>query len=444
MKLRMFRSGLPILIVLLSIAPGARSQITRTSVPLGDAVSKALEKSSLTGANARPFHIRIAVSEPENSQSPYQGTIEEWWASSDQWRREVTSKGGTRQTIVVAAGNKTERDEGDYFPLWLREFVWAAFDPVPDAQAWTAAGMTIDQITLPDGRKSDACARLQGKIGIGEGATDAFWNVCFQGDGLLKFVGSPRYSMGFHDYRGFGKKQVARQFVNDPEPGTRLQGSVTILEDESKVKDSDNLFAPLSTDDSRFSTIPVNAQQMAALIQDNPPIQWPPVRSGNTHGKLAMYISVDDKGDVREAWPLNSDNAGLEDPARDLVLKWKLKPAVDHDGKPVQVDGGLGFAFDTKIGDPLPVLNGADIAKAVSGCLYNPVLPAGLMPSGRSFAIRASVNEQGKFTGETYPGGMSVEVVQKAGLDLHNCRFSPWLVDGKPTYYFIDFVFTAP
>jgi hypothetical protein len=349
-----------------------------------------------------------------------------------------------RQTIVVSAGKKTEEDEGDYFPLWLREFVWAAFDPVPDAQAWSAAGMTIDQITLPDGRKSDACARLKGKIGTGEGATDAFWNVCFQGDGLLKFVGSPRYSMEFHDYRGFGKKQIARQYTNDPEPGTHLEGMVTVLEDESKVKDSGNLFAPLPTNDSRFATIPVNAAQMAALIQDHPPVHWPPVRSGNTRGKLAMYISVDDKGNVREAWPLNSDNAGLEDPARDQIRKWKLKPTMDQDSKPVQVDGGLGFAFVTDVDNPLPVLTGADIGKVVSGCRYNPVLPAGLLPSGRSFTIRASVNEQGKLTGETYPGGVPWEVVQKTDLHLPQCRFSPWMVDGKPTYYFIDFVFTAP
>jgi hypothetical protein len=41
-----------------------------------------------------------------------------------------------RQTIVVADGKKTERDEGDYFPLRLRGFVSATFDIIPDAAAW--------------------------------------------------------------------------------------------------------------------------------------------------------------------------------------------------------------------------------------------------------------------------------------------------------------------
>jgi len=49
--------------------------------PLGDVMDKALAKGSLLGDGARPFHIYVSVSEPGNPASPYQGTIEEWWAS---------------------------------------------------------------------------------------------------------------------------------------------------------------------------------------------------------------------------------------------------------------------------------------------------------------------------------------------------------------------------
>jgi hypothetical protein len=56
------------------------------------------------------------------------------------------------------------------------------------------------------------------------------------------------------------------------------------------------------------------------------------VRSGNIDGHLAMYISADDEWQVRVACPLNSENAGLDDPAREQVRKWKLKPAVDATG----------------------------------------------------------------------------------------------------------------
>jgi len=226
--------GIVVTAVILFANSTVHGQIKRTSVPLGDAVEKALAKGSLLGEGARPFHIYVSVSEPGNPASPYQGTIEEWWASPSQWRREVTAKAGMRQTIVVVDGKKTERDEGDYFPLWLNSFVTAIVDPVPDAAAWMATGSSIEQITMPNGDKSDACARAKSSIGTGTRATDAFSNVCFDGQGRVKFYGSPRYGMEFHDYRSFGKKQIAHQFADDPEPGTHLMGEVTRLEELPK------------------------------------------------------------------------------------------------------------------------------------------------------------------------------------------------------------------
>ncbi len=214
----------------------------------------------VTGEGAKPFHIRITISEPENPQSPYQGTIEEWWVSPDKWRREVSAKDGMRQTIVTLDGKKTEKDEGDYFPLWLRDFVTATFDPIPNAAAWTGSGIVIEQVTMPNGDKSDACARAESKIGTGEGATDAFSNVCFDGEGRLKFFGSPAYSMEFSDYRGFGKKQIARRLVSDPESGTTLVGQVNQLQDESKADKSDT-YSPLSTSDDRFRSMVLSGER---------------------------------------------------------------------------------------------------------------------------------------------------------------------------------------
>lgn len=422
----------------------ASGQIRRTSVPMGDALTKALAKSALLGSHPKPFHIRVVVSEPENSQSPYQGTIEEWWISPSQWRREVTDDDGMRQTIVVVNGKRTEQDQGDYFPLWLRNFVTAIINPVPSAAAWTASGASIEQITLPNGAKSDACARAKSKIGTGNRATDAFSNVCFDGEGKLKFVGGPRYSMEFNDFRGFGKKQIALEYVSDPEPGTRLVGKVVQLEDESKAANQQALFTPLAANDDNFHSVTVSSEQMEQLTEENPFINWPSVPDGKTSGHLAIYISVDRNGRVREAWPLNSDNARLDDAARDQVRHWKLRPAADQQGKRVQVDGGLGFQFQSKIENPFPVVTGPEIAKFVSGCNYTPVLPKGVLPTGTSFKIHVSIDETGKDAGESFPARIPWKAIQSTRFEPTSCHYKPYLVKGKPTYYFIDFEFTAP
>jgi hypothetical protein len=248
----------------------AHGQVQRTTRPIGDAVSKALATGVPTTQGGRPFHIRIVVSEPANQQSPYQGAIEEWWSSPDQWRREVTARSGIRQTIVVIGAKKTELDEGDYFPLWLRRFVLAVFDPVPNAAAWQASGGVIEQITLSNGSKSDACARAKSKIGSGDRATDAFSNVCFDGEGRLQFVGSPSYAMEFHDYRGFGKKQIARRLVDHPEPGTELVGDVTVLEEMPQTTSPAEIFVPLPANDDKFRSIEVRPEIIEQLSTGKP------------------------------------------------------------------------------------------------------------------------------------------------------------------------------
>jgi hypothetical protein len=300
---------------------------------------------SLTGAGSRPFHIRVIVSEVENPQSPYQGSIEEWWSSPRKWRREVTAKGGMRQTIVVAEGRKSEQDEGDYFPLWLRSFVTALFDPVPNALAWTASGVTIEETQLPNAYNSDTCERIKSKVGTGNRATDAFSTICFDGKGRLSSVVGPRYSISFNHYREFGEKQIPIAMGDVPEPGTEIGGDVIQLEDLSNAI-SDDLFTPLPSNDSRFDSIELSAAKLEELTAENQRIVWPAVRSGNLRGNLAMYVSIDARGQVREAWPLNSDNAGLDDAARDQVKKWTINPVKDSAGNPIQVDGGLGFRFE--------------------------------------------------------------------------------------------------
>ena len=62
-----------------------------------------------------------------------------------------------------------------------------------------------------------------------------------------------------------------------------------------------------------------------------------------------MYISVDRQGQVQEAYPLNSDNAQLQDAARDQLLKWKLKQMVTKENGPVQVEAALTSHFDTTL-----------------------------------------------------------------------------------------------
>lgn len=240
------------LLVLSLAATLAPAQIKHTSTPIGDTLTKALARSSLTTPGSAPFHLRLVIAEPENPQSPYTGTVELWWVSPQQWRREITGPENLHQLIIMNNGAKTEQDTGDYFPLWLDSFVVAVLDPVSNVSVWSASGI-IDRITLPDDRASNGCTRSKFQIGSGTRATDAFTVLCFDSEGRISSFVTPRYAMEFHDFRPFGHQQFARQYVDYPEPGTKLVGTVTVLED---FKEGREPFTPLGRNDHRFLNTP--------------------------------------------------------------------------------------------------------------------------------------------------------------------------------------------
>ena len=92
----------------------------------------------------------------------------------------------------------------------------------------------------------------------------------------------------------------------------------------------------------------VDEDTLRKLSLNSTAIDWPPVGGGMTAGGCAVYVSADRSGRIREVWPEGCDNPGLQDPLRDMVRKWQLKPA-SMNGAPVQVEALVTFKFETKV-----------------------------------------------------------------------------------------------
>ncbi len=155
-----------------------------------------------------------------------------------------------------------------------------------------------------------------------------------------------------------------------------------------------------------------------------------------------MYLSVDRDGHVREAWPLNSGNAGLEDPARDQVRQWTLKPATDKGGNRVAVDGPISFAFETVIGDPLREVSDSEV-RALATHAVEPGWPAGALQPGEVVEVQVSVDEQGKLAGASYPKTPAAAVGPVMNA-LNNWSFRPLLRNGEPQYFHGTVRFVVP
>ena len=159
--------------------------------------------------------------------------------------------------------------------------------------------------------------------------------------------------MEFHDYKSFAKKMVARRYQDDPEPGTELVANVVVLEELKKPDRGLCSIGQPTAPEQRLQFLRVSQPTIEQAADGQPALAWPPVRSGKTTGLLTMYISVDRQGRVREPYPLNSDNAGLQEAARDQFLNWKLKPMVVKN-VPLQAEAALTFRFATTLAVPPP------------------------------------------------------------------------------------------
>lgn len=402
-----------------------------------DALERASEASSLT-YHGSPFHLVLAIEQPSDPGSPFQGTVEVYWASANRYRTIVKSR-TFEQTRTVDGDRVEEQDTGGFYPSWLRNYLVAIMDPLPRAAEFRGNASPV----MLGSNISRSCVSRDDRT---KGITDMMtWaEICFEGsEPRIESAMDFTYFMEYGDYQPFGKKQIARSYTDYTDDNEKVIGRVTKLE-PLRPGDEAMLAVKIPTPpDGRIETRFVSMATNQAMVDNVPAIQWPPVREGKTEGNMIVHVVTDRTGQVREAYKHNSDNPGTEDFGVQQAMRYKFKPLI-VDGAAVQMETPLVLHFSTTQGTPLPVVTGGDFDKYASGCGYDPVLPKGLLPSGTTFKIRVSVNEQGKDTGEVFPNGIPWKAIQKAKLRPMNCHFKQYLIDGTPWYYHIDFEFRAP
>jgi hypothetical protein len=402
-------------------------------VSLAEIANRAVQQSKLTLPGSKPFHLIAQIVETTDPKSDFHAKIEEYWLSPKKWKRTIESPNFS-QSLIVNGDAISEKDTGDYFPFWLNELVTAVFDPLPMLDALKH---TDSQLPKPQGSSSTTCADLHAAVDR--------WVICFSGDhGVLSSVFTKGYAVEFKEYKNFGDKRVPRSIVADPEPGTRLEARITELSELTQP--DEQMFAiqevtPLS---GRIKSVMVDEEMFRKMALGSTEIDWPPTGGGPDTGGCAVYASADRSGEVREVWPEECDSTGLQDPLRDAVKKWRLKPAV-FDGVPVQVEALLGFTFHTRVDNshPLPALSDAE-ARELATSIVEPVFPPGSGNKGTEFVVQISVDETGKFTGLGNSNHLSIPIFSAINTALTKWHFNPYMKDGKARYFHANLVFRMP
>ncbi len=95
-------------------------------------IRKAVGRSTLNQRGPKPFHLKavVAPSLEQDRGSNRTAEVEIWWASPTQWKRELRSP-EFHQITILNGDQEWQKNEGDYFPEWLREVSVALIEPVP-------------------------------------------------------------------------------------------------------------------------------------------------------------------------------------------------------------------------------------------------------------------------------------------------------------------------
>ncbi|MGZ4829744.1 MAG: hypothetical protein ACXVKH_01845 [Candidatus Angelobacter sp.] len=405
-------------------------------VSIGQAADHAVQQSKLTLAGGAPFHLKAHITNAGAPKPEYSADVEEYWVSPEKWRRTVQSAGFS-QTLIFNGDKVSEKLTGDYYPFWLRDLVTALFDPLPMVdQLRTMRG----ELEIPeDSAKSNSCLNMQFKVGIAPAQNSLAHVFCFGGKGgLLQAVLTPGYKAEFSDYQPFRKKMVARTIKAEFAPGIAFTGKVTELAELSSPDEKLFNIEAATPAAEQMKTSQVGEDSARALALNTPPIVWPAVREGKTAGVMSLYISNDRSGQVREVWPLASNNLELNEAIREQVLRWRYKPYTNVG--PSQMEAVLTFAFTTHIENPIPVLSDAE-ARKLATHIVEAVVPAGKARKGSKFSLRVSVDEAGKVQAVQNQNNVAPALYTAGTAALKQWRFHPYINKGASDCFYADITF---
>lgn len=325
-----------LLLLSIALSPSATTASAKEPTAI---IRKAAQRSTLDQPGTKPFHLRATLdpSRPDSS-SKQTGEIEIWWKSPTEFRREVRCP-SFHQIEIINGSKSWQKNEGDYFPEWLREIAVALIRPIPDLE------QTIQ--TADDGDLKHMAGNTyfswiimssNGTTEKGMGGSVAITDKT----GLLFYVGGTGWGGLFENYRDFHGRSVPR-IVKAGSP--EVTASVMILEDLPSVpSDFFSTNAPGASEPLNVAI--VNEKSLRANLKSADPTSWPSIKDGPLEGALTTEVVVDRTGQVREVGTIVSDNQALSEEATKRIYDFHFSPYLQN-GVPIQVVSRITLSFKT-------------------------------------------------------------------------------------------------
>jgi len=142
------------------------------------------------------------------------------------------------------------------------------------------------------------------------------------------------------------EKSLAQwQFAPARKAGQPVPGTVNIDLLFQTARDFDELINETMSKPSKPASnpdMPAPGKMPEVIWQIEP--FYPPEMEGIS-GEVTLQFIVDTKGKAKDPMVVSSSNRGFEKEALDTVLRWKFRPALDKDGKPMPARMRVTIAF---------------------------------------------------------------------------------------------------
>lgn len=311
-------------------------------------IKKAVERSTLDQPGTKPFHLKasIAPTLERDKDSGRTGAIEIWWQSPTRWRREVYSP-EFHQTEIVDGDRDWQKNDGEYFPEWLRQTAIELIKPVPPLDEVLEHAKSAEVHNF-ENRVNPAYSQVNVDWVTNTGTAEVHnisrsYVALRESTGLLFYTGGLGWGGEFKDYARFHDRIVARTVaVGEPQ----VTAKVTVLEDLAQVAPGFFDGTAPGSDPLPLRTVLIDETTLRKNLQPETPQPWPPLQDGPLQGNVTTEILVDRQGKVREFGPVVSENSAINEAGRQRILAMRFAPFVQN-GVPIQVFSQITVPFKT-------------------------------------------------------------------------------------------------
>ncbi len=302
-------------------------------------VREAVKRSTLDQPGTPPFHLKavLAPSRERDRDSGRTGEIEIWWQSPTRFRREVRSP-EFHQIEIVDGEHRWQKNEGDYFPDWLRQTAVALVRPIPYLDEVLASVAEADTRRLMGSTYYQwSIMSSDGSVQKGMGASVALTDRT----GLLFYGGGAGWGAIYDEYKKFHDRVVGRKVgVGAPEVTAKIIALDDLKDAPATLFDTQAIGA----DPHPIETVRIDELLLRKNLVQPSIVTWPAVHSGPQQGVLTTEVVLDREGKVREIGTIVGDNPAVNEAARKAIFAMRFTPYLLN-GVPVQVISRITMPF---------------------------------------------------------------------------------------------------